>query len=183
MLAMIKQKTGMDFSDYRPRTIVRRLERRMSINQFDDIDRYIQYLHEYPHEINILYKEFLIGVTKFFRDIESFEVLKEKVIPEIFEKKKVIAIEKKMFGGLGFMVDEKMCIGIYKGGLMARVDPDEIESLLKQEGAEQMIHGGRPMKGYVKVLPEGYESDKSLEFWIQKCLEFNPKAKSSKKKK
>ena len=91
--------------------------------------------------------------------------------------------EKKMFGGYCFMVDDKMCFGTYKGGLMARVDPDEIDGLVERVGAEQMIHAGRPMKGYAFIHPEGYESDTDLEFWINKCLEFNPKAKASKKKK
>ena len=104
-------------------------------------------------------------------------------ILRVFEQEKTIAIEKKMFGGHGFVVDDKMCIGIYKGGLMARVDPDEVGELVKRKGAEQMVHAGRPMKGYLKILPEGYDLDDDLEFWVLKCLEFNPKAKSSKKRK
>ena len=91
--------------------------------------------------------------------------------------------EKKMFGGYCFMVDDKMCFGTYKGGLMARVDPEKIDQMLERNGAEQMIHGGRPMRGYAWIDPEGYDLDDDLEFWISKCLAFNPKAKSSKKKK
>lgn len=96
--------------------------------------------------------------------------------------KKVSWVEKKMFGGNCFMVDDKMCFGTYKGGLMLRIDPDETDELIKREGAGQMIHGGRPMNGYLFVEPEGYDSDEDLNFWIQKCLDFNPKAKASKKK-
>ncbi|GJM32190.1 MAG: hypothetical protein DHS20C18_11910 [Saprospiraceae bacterium] len=102
---------------------------------------------------------------------------------QFFAEKKVTPEEKKMMGGLGFMVDDKLCIGIYKGGLMARTDPEEEATLSNKLGAEPMIHGGRPMKGYIMVAPEGFDSDDDLEFWIRKCLEFNPKAKSSKKKK
>ena len=90
--------------------------------------------------------------------------------------------EKRMFGGDCFMVDNKMCFGTYKGGLMVRTEPAETEELLNRSGTEQMIQGGRPMKGYLFVVPEGYEQDKDLEFWVEKCLEFNPKAKASKKK-
>ncbi|MEO1257814.1 MAG: TfoX/Sxy family protein [Bacteroidota bacterium] len=104
-------------------------------------------------------------------------------ILRVFEKEKTIAIEKKMFGGIGFMVDDKMCIGIYKVGLMARVDPEKVGELVKRKGAEQMIHGGRTMKGYLTIFPEGYDLDDDLEFWVLKCLEFNPKTKKSKKKK
>lgn len=89
---------------------------------------------------------------------------------------------KNMFGGHCFMVDNKMCFGTYKGGLMARVDPKEVDILTNRTGAEKMIHAGRPMTGYLMIQPAGYERDEDLEFWIRKCLEFNPKAKSSKKK-
>ena len=91
--------------------------------------------------------------------------------------------EKKMFGGICFMVDDKMCFGTYKGGLMAKVDPEEADALMQREGADQMIHGGRPMTGYLFIEPTGYDMDGDLDFWVQKCLDFNPKAKSSKKKK
>ena len=104
-------------------------------------------------------------------------------IRTILEPKNLSLEEKKMFGGWCFMVDDKMCIGTYKGGIMARINPEEMENLLERNGASQMIHGGRPMKGYIMLDPVAYDAEKDLEFWVQKCLEFNPKAKSSKKKK
>ena len=91
--------------------------------------------------------------------------------------------EKKMFGGICFMVDDKMCFGTYKGGLMVRIHPDESNTLIEHTGAEQMIHNGRPMKGYLFLESQAYDSDDDLDFWLQKCLEFNPLAKSSKKRK
>ena len=104
-------------------------------------------------------------------------------IQTIMASRKIEWTEKKMFGGDCFMVDGKMCFGTYKGGLMARVAPEEVEALAERTGAGQMIHGGRPMKGYLFIEAEGYDSEADLEFWIDKCLEFNPRAKSSKKKK
>ena len=80
------------------------------------------------------------------------------------------------------MVDDKMCFGTFQGGLMARVAPEEAEELAQREGAGQMILGGRPMKGYLRIEPEGYDEEADLEFWIGKCLAFNPRAKASKKK-
>ncbi len=103
-------------------------------------------------------------------------------IQRIMSSKKVRWEEKRMFGGDCFMVDDKMCFGTYKGGFMARVGPDEIDGLCDRAGASQMIHGGRPMKGFLFIEPAGFDHDEDLEFWIQKCLDFNPKAKSSKKK-
>jgi len=91
--------------------------------------------------------------------------------------------EKRMFGGLCFMVDGKMCFGTYKGGMMARINPEEVDKLIENEAADQMIHGGRPMNGYLFIQPEGYETDEDLEYWIRACLAFNPFAKASKKKK
>ncbi len=103
-------------------------------------------------------------------------------IRKVLKEEGTIWSEKKMFGGDCFMVEEKMCLGTYKGGMMARVDPVKIETLSQKDGAEQMIHGGRPMTGYLFIKPEGYDLDADLEFWIRECLAFNPKAKSSKKK-
>ena len=94
---------------------------------------------------------------------------------------KVAWIEKKMFGGNCFMVDDKMCFGTYKGGLMVRIAPEEAEELLKRPSVEQMFMGAKQMVGYLLVEPAGYDSEEDLEFWLKKCLEFNPKAKSSKK--
>ena len=102
-------------------------------------------------------------------------------IRNIMESKKAIWIEKRMFGGDCFMVDDKMCFGTYKGGIMARIDPKYVDALIQRDGAEQMINGGRPMKGYLFISPDGYDQEKDLQFWIEKCLEFNPLAKSSKK--
>lgn len=90
--------------------------------------------------------------------------------------------EKKMFGGMCFMVDDKMCLGTYQGGLMVRINPDDVDLLTDREGAEQMIHGGRPMNGYLMIEPLGYDNDEDLEFWVAKCIEYNPLAKASKKK-
>ena len=101
----------------------------------------------------------------------------------IMKAKGIHWIEKKMFGGHCFMVDDKMCFGTYKGGLMARVGPDVLPELMTREGAEQMVNAGRIMKGYLFIEPEGYDTDDDLEFWIDRCLDFNPQAKASKKKK
>ena len=102
------------------------------------------------------------------------KVLKEKRVP--FE-------EKKMMGGLTFMVDDKMCIGVVKENLMARIGPDNYEQALTKKGCKPMDFTGRPMKGYVFVEPDGIDMDNELNYWINLCLDFNPKAKSSKKKK
>ena len=101
----------------------------------------------------------------------------------VLESKKVPFTEKKMFGGIAYMVDDKMCIGINKEKLMARIDPVFYDEALTKKGCVPMNFTGRAMKGFVFVNPEGIEEDHLLEYWIDKCLEYNPKAKSSRKNK
>lgn len=91
--------------------------------------------------------------------------------------------EKKMMGGLTFMVNNKMCVGILNDDLMARIDPAVYEKALERKGCREMDFTGRPMKGFVFVGPEGTKTSKDLQYWINLALDFNKKAKSSKKKK
>lgn len=110
------------------------------------------------------------------------EFLAER-IGQIFHEKKVSFEAKKMMGGLCFMVDGKMCAGIVRNELMARVGPEVYESCLEKEGCKHMTFTGRSMKGYVFVEMEALDLDEALEYWIQLCIDFNPFAKASKKRK
>jgi two-component system CheB/CheR fusion protein len=83
IFAMLRKEIGHDFSQYKPKTIVRRIARRMAINQIGNIDDYILHIQKNRNEINLLFRELLIRVTNFFRDPEAFTVLKEKVLPNI----------------------------------------------------------------------------------------------------
>ncbi len=87
ILHILKEGTGVDFNTYKPNTIIRRLERRININQIETVDNYINYLSSSQKEIMTLYRELLIRVTRFFRDTEAFAILKERVIPDILETK------------------------------------------------------------------------------------------------
>lgn len=91
--------------------------------------------------------------------------------------------EKKMFGGVCYLVEDKMCVGIINDDLMVRVDPEEQNKFLQEKGCRIMDFTNRPMKGYLYVAPEGVDMEDDLDKWVKRCLEFNPKAKSSKKKK
>ena len=88
-----------------------------------------------------------------------------------------------MMGGLTFMVNNKMCVGIYKDKLMARISPKVYESSLEKPGCRKMEFTGRPLKGFVLVEPEGIKTKRELQYWINLALEFNKHAKASKKKK
>ncbi len=109
------------------------------------------------------------------------ETLSER-IAFLLEKRNVIFEAKKMFGGICFLVDDKMCVGVIKDSMMLRIDPEMQGDLLKREGCREMDFTKRPMKGMVYVDSWAIETDDELSDWIEIALDFNPKAKSSKKK-
>ena len=79
------------------------------------------------------------------------------------------------------MVNDKMCVGILRDDLMARIDPQIYETSLQRKGCREMDFTGKPMKGFVFVSPEGTNSRNNLSYWTGLSLEFNTKAKTSKK--
>ena len=87
IIIMLRVHTGHDFSSYKKNTIQRRIERCMGIHKIDDIATYVNFLKENPQELNLLFKEFLIGVTSFFREPMEWDLLREKVIPALLEKR------------------------------------------------------------------------------------------------
>jgi len=91
--------------------------------------------------------------------------------------------EKRMFRGVTFMVDDKMCITAGDNKIMCRIDPAIHEEIIKRKGCETVKMKGREYKGYVYVSEEGIKTKKDLAYWITLALDFNKLAKSSKKKK
>ena len=91
--------------------------------------------------------------------------------------------EKQMMGGLTFMVNDKMCVGIIKDELMCRIDPKFHETAVEMQGCRTMDFTKRPMKGYVLVDETGMKTNKEFDYWINLSLDFNKFAKSSKRKK
>ena len=106
--------------------------------------------------------------------------LANRVRDYLSEKKEIQIEEKKMFGGLAFMVNEKMCINVSNNQLMCRFDPNLTEQLSKRTGFLPMIMKGKEYKGYCYVDPVGYKSQKDFEYWINLCIDYNDKAVSSK---
>ena len=106
-----------------------------------------------------------------------------------FLGQKISFEEKKMMGGLCFMVDNKMCVGLLtdkqtgQALLMARIGEEAYPKALSQAGVSEMNFTGRSMKGYIFVDEEVLESDSQLGHWLDLALAFNPLAKASKKKK
>lgn len=90
--------------------------------------------------------------------------------------------EKVMFSGVTFMVDDKMCISVGHDRIMCRIDPESQDQLLEEKPCRVMVMKGREYQGYLLVNEEDLQRKKELDFWIGLCLDFNPRAKASKKK-
>ncbi|WP_049757727.1 chemotaxis protein CheB [Magnetococcus marinus] len=83
IFALLRENSSIDFTFYKPSTVMRRIERRMTINQYEDLDDYVHFLEANPREQTVLFRELLIGVTSFFRDADAYQILQESIIPEL----------------------------------------------------------------------------------------------------
>jgi hypothetical protein len=107
-------------------------------------------------------------------------------IERILTDRKANLYQKAMMGGLVFMVEDKMCIGIARDKktsedrIMARIGEEAQIQYEERTGCRPMEFTGRPMKDFVFIYPEGYDLDQDLEFWVDLALTFNPLAKKSK---
>ncbi|MBK9472176.1 MAG: PAS domain-containing protein [bacterium] len=84
---LLRAQTGHDFSQYKPSTVHRRIERRLVVNQLDSMDDYVKFIQQSPVEIEALFRDLLIGVTSFFRDPEAFDALRTQVLPKLFDRR------------------------------------------------------------------------------------------------
>ncbi len=87
IFVLLRAHTSHDFSQYKPSTIYRRIERRMAVHQLDTIEGYVKHLQQTPAEVQALFRDLLIGVTNFFRDPEAFGALEEQIIPRLLSGK------------------------------------------------------------------------------------------------
>jgi two-component system CheB/CheR fusion protein len=85
LLLLLQQEYAIDFSQYKSATVTRRIERRLTLNKSMDIEAYLEHLRSDPRELNALYEDLLIGVTRFFRDDGAFDALQERIIPAIVD--------------------------------------------------------------------------------------------------
>lgn len=108
-------------------------------------------------------------------------------IRNLFYAKEIPFTEKKMFSGVCFMVDDKMCCGTHidkntnEELLLCRIGEKMATVALEKNDCIPMEFTGKPMKGYIFVTENGFKKDKDLNYWLQLCLDFNPLAQKSKK--
>ena len=116
------------------------------------------------------------------------EYLAER-IRQYLTQQKLNFYDKAMMGGRVFMLNDKMCCGIHFDKkkkmdlLMARLGEQKAGALMHKKGCHPMDFTGRPMKGYVFIDLEGFDLDEDLLFWLNHCIDFNPMAKATKKRK
>ncbi|QKJ32741.1 TfoX/Sxy family protein [Mucilaginibacter mali] len=91
-------------------------------------------------------------------------------------------VEKVMFGGLCFMVEDKICIGVKKDTLLARIAPEVYDAEVEKDGRAPMIHGGKPVKTYLFVNLDTIHNYQDLAWWVKQCLDYNPIAPLSQAK-
>src|SRR4051794_21340041 len=90
---------------------------------------------------------------------------------EVFARRGIEVVEKKMFGGLSFMVAGNMCCGVIKDDMMVRVGRERHEAAMAQPHARVMAFTGKPMDGWVMVGRDGFARDADLEAWVQRGLD------------
>lgn len=85
--------------------------------------------------------------------------------------------EKRMFGGVGFMLGGKLCVAVGKDRILCRIDPDEHDAAVAREGCETMVMRGRPLRGYVRVSEEALRSSELFDEMLQRAIRYNPRAR------
>jgi len=103
-------------------------------------------------------------------------------IRELLAEANVDVFEKRMFSGLSFLVNDKMCVSVAANNrVLVRLSPTDYEMAIETNGVEPMLRNGKAMKGYVYVNSSVLNTEKELKHWVDMALSFNPVAKSSKK--
>ena len=90
--------------------------------------------------------------------------------------------EKKMFGGIAFMVEGKMCVTVGKGRIMCRIDPAKHDTALERNGCTTVVMKGREYRGYVDIDADALSTKGDLDHWVKLALDFNSRAKASTRK-
>ena len=98
------------------------------------------------------------------------ETLADRIRTTLARKKGIE--EKKMFGGLCFLLNGHMLVGVWKNSLIARLGPEQGEEALLEQHVKEMDITGKPMKGWVMVEPQGVEDDSQVKGWIQRAVRF-----------
>ena len=162
ILILLRSKTGQDFSLYKKNTIYRRIERRMGIHQIDRIAAYVRYLQENPQEVNLLFKELLIGVTSFFRDPAAWEQIRDEIIPKLLAARPDGGVLRAWSAGCS-TGEEAYSLAITFREVLAQLKPKGKYSMqifatdLDQDAIDRARRGVYPANIAADVSPERLE--------------------------
>jgi TfoX/Sxy family transcriptional regulator of competence genes len=112
----------------------------------------------------------------------AYDEQKANQIRELIAGRTDNVVEKTMFGGLCFMVEDKICVGIKKDTLLVRIAPDVYDLEVEKDGRVPMSHSGKPVKTYLFVDYDEIRSARDLAYWVNLCLDYNPLAPLSQAK-
>ncbi|MRR07106.1 MAG: chemotaxis protein CheB [Deltaproteobacteria bacterium] len=159
VLILLRTRTGHDFSSYKKNTIYRRIKRRMGIHQIDRIAAYVRYLQENPQEVELLFKELLIGVTSFFRDPAAWDLLRDKAIPVLLACRPAGGALRAWSAGCS-SGEEAYSLAIVFKEALAKIPPTEHFTLhifatdLDQDAIDKARQGFYPANIAADVSPE-----------------------------
>ncbi|SPJ13713.1 putative PAS/PAC sensor protein [Syntrophobacter sp. SbD2] len=186
ILMLIRSSAGADFTHYKRTTVSRRIERRMAVHQLDHIGTYFRFLTERPAEVQVLFKDLLIGVTSFFRDPQAFEILATRVIPRLLEQKQGDAPLRIWVPGCS-TGEEAVSIAILMEEAVSKsnrhsdvqifatdLDPDAIEYARAGKYTGNIVAdvpAGLLEKYFVKEENKGYRTSKKIRATIVYALQ------------
>ena len=160
LFQMLQKKTKVDFTHYKPATVIRRIERRMGIVQVDSLDDYVVYLIKNPNEVDLLFKDLLIGVTKFFRDPDAWTVLRTQVLPGLFQSAKDDGRDSVRVWVAGCSTGEEA----YTAAMLLQDCKEELGSTLEiKVFATDMDRGALEIAG-LGIYPESIVADIDVTF-------------------
>lgn len=154
---LLRGRTGHDFSAYKKKTVNRRIERRMAVKHIESLEEYIQYLQQNVVEVQALFKELLIGVTRFFRDPDAFQVLEKQILPGLFKERRYEQPIRAWVAGCA-TGEEAYCLAILLQEQMAALNQEFKVQLFATDIDQEAI-----TKARYGVYPESIVTDISPE--------------------
>lgn len=192
IFVLLRTRTGNDFTYYKHATIRRRIKRRMVLNQIERMDDYVKYLQQQPKEVDALFQDFLINVTSFFRDPETFEALKAEVFPQLLQGRGNVQPLRIWIPGCSTGEEVySVAIALFEflseniGGMRIQIFASDIDSKAVDkaraghypDGIRDNVTAARLQRYFVKT-PEGYQICKSIRdicvFAVQNVIKDPP---------
>ncbi|MEO5372761.1 MAG: PAS domain-containing protein [Alphaproteobacteria bacterium] len=163
LYVLLRTMAGHDFSRYKNKTFLRRVERRMHVRQIDDLSAYVDFVRTDPEEVHLLFRDLLIGVTNFFRDAESFQALQERVIPRLFEGKRADDVVRVWVPGCA-TGEEAYSIAILLQEWLDRMDPPVRIQIFASDLDERALSTAR-LGQYPERLLENVSPERVARFF------------------